>query len=451
MAKILIVDDDEFSRKLLEFILQNAGHTVFSSADGAEALKQIHVELPDLIITDVMMPVMDGFELCRQCKADQNLRTIPIILYSSDYVEKKDQQLGLELGACRYLLKPSPPEQLITIVEEVLAENIKKSGANDGLHLDEEMKLLRSYNEVLFNKLEAKMQELQQTIVEHQKSEDTMKSMQAQIIQQEKMASIGQLAAGVAHEINNPMGFITSNLTSLGKYAERLDTYIAALQKSLYECPGHPCLDDLDHLRQKLKVDYIISDVNELINESLDGANRVRRIVQDLKSFSRVDQAEETNANLNECLETTINIAWNELKYISTLERQFGIIPEISCNPQQLNQVFLNLLVNAAQAMDHQGIITVRTWLEPGWVCVSVSDTGKGMPKDVQKRVFEPFYTTKPAGKGTGLGLSISADIIRKHHGQITVKSVPEEGTTFTVRLPVEKEKVAEGADHGKL
>ena len=165
------------------------------------------------------------------------------------------------------------------------------------------MKLLRNYNEVLFNKLEAKMQELQKTIDEQKKYEETLKAMQAQIIQQEKMASIGQLAAGVAHEINNPMGFITSNLTSLGKYAERLDTYIAALQGSIYSCANHPGLDELDQLRQKLKVDYIVSDVNELINESLDGANRVRRIVQDLKSFSRLDQAESTHVNLNECLD----------------------------------------------------------------------------------------------------------------------------------------------------
>jgi two-component system NtrC family sensor kinase len=327
----------------------------------------------------------------------------------------------------------------VTVLDDVLAESRKTDLASGEQQFDDEMKLLRSYNEVLFNKLEAKMQELQQTIDEQKKYEDTMKAMQAQIIQQEKMASIGQLAAGVAHEINNPMGFITSNLTSLGKYAERLDTYIAALQGSLYACPGHPGMDELDQLRQKLKVDYIISDVNELIKESLDGANRVRRIVQDLKSFSRLDQAELTHVNLNECLETTINIAWNELKYIATLEREFGDIPPISCNPQQLNQVFLNLLVNAAQAMEQQGVITVRTWAETGQVCVSITDTGKGIPKEVQDRVFEPFYTTKPAGKGTGLGLSISADIIRnKHHGEISVASEPGKGTTFTVRLPMD-------------
>ena len=441
MANILIVEDELVSRSMLALVLQRAGHDVVCTADGAEALVAAHQQCPDLIITDVMMPVMDGFELCRKCKADQSLKQVPIILYSSDYVDQQEQKLGLELGACRYLLKPTPPDVLVTVLDDVLAESRKTDLASGEQQFDDEMKLLRSYNEVLFNKLEAKMQELQQTIDEQKKYEETMKAMQAQIIQQEKMASIGQLAAGVAHEINNPMGFITSNLTSLGKYAERLDTYIAALQGSLFACTNHTGLAELDQLRQKLKVDYIISDVNELIKESLDGANRVRRIVQDLKSFSRVDQAEKTSANVNECLETTINIAWNELKYIATLKREFGELPLITCNPQQLNQVFLNLLVNAAQAMEQQGGITVRTWVESGFVCVSITDTGKGMPKEVQDRVFEPFYTTKPAGKGTGLGLSISADIIRnKHHGEISVASEPGKGTTFTVRLPVEKE-----------
>jgi two-component system NtrC family sensor kinase len=233
------------------------------------------------------------------------------------------------------------------------------------------------------------------------------------------------------------MGFITSNLTSLGKYADRLDEYIAALLQSLGSCPSHPGMEELDRLRQKLKVDYIISDVRELVNESLDGANRVRRIVQDLKSFSRVDQVECCRTNLNEALETTINIAWNELKYVATLERNFAEIPDIVCYPQQLNQVFLNLLVNAAQAIEKQGNVVVSTWCDTDFVYVSIADTGKGMPDEVRLHVFEPFFTTKEAGKGTGLGLSISADIVRKHGGDISVTSEPGAGSTFTVRLPV--------------
>lgn len=274
-------------------------------------------------------------------------------------------------------------------------------------------------------------------ITERKQSEIMLQQMQGQIVQQEKMASIGQLAAGVAHEINNPMGFITSNLTSLGKYAGRLDEYIAAMHQSIAECHNHPGTVELDKIRQKLKVDYIISDICELVNESLEGANRVRRIVQDLKSFSRVDQAECCRTNLNEALETTINIAWNELKYIATLDKKLGEIPDIVCYPQQLNQVFLNLLVNAAQAMEKQGNIKVCTWSVDDSVFVSVADTGKGMPEEIARRIFEPFFTTKEAGKGTGLGLSISAEIVRKHGGEISVNSEAGVGTTFTVRLPV--------------
>lgn len=436
MSRILIADDDPFCLGMIELILKQSGHDVISATNGAEALQIARSEHPELIITDALMPVMDGFELCRQCKADQSIDKIPLIICSSDYTEPQDQKLGLELGACRYLLKPASPESLNEAISELLGKEASENTAEE-MKLDDEMRLLRNYNEVLFNKLEAKMDELKRNAAEHKKSEDTLKNMQAQIIQQEKMASIGQLAAGVAHEINNPMGFITSNLTSLGKYAERLDTYIAALQQSICSCSGHQDLGELDTLRQKLKVDYIISDMTQLIEESLDGANRVRRIVQDLKSFSRLDQAEETRINLNDCLETTINIAWNELKYIATLERQFGDIPELICNPQQLNQVFLNLLVNAAQAMEQHGVITVRTWADNDSVFVSVSDTGRGMSREVKEKIFDPFFTTKAAGKGTGLGLSISAEIIRKHNGEITVESEPGKGTTFTVRLPV--------------
>lgn len=437
MAKILIVEDEVLSQSMLELTLKNAGHDVRIAADGAAALAMIRSDMPDLVITDVMMPVMDGFEFCRQCKADPQLKHLPVILYSNDYIDSNEQRLGLELGACRYLIKPAPPNELTSLVAEVLEQNPSSEQSADEFQLDEEMKLLQNYNEVLFNKLEAKMQELQLTAKKHRESEETLKIMQAQIIQQEKMASIGQLAAGVAHEINNPVGFITSNLTSLGKYAERLDTYIAALQKSLFSCPAHPDLDELSQLRQTLKVDYIISDISELIKESLDGTQRVQRIVQDLKSFSRLDQTEAVRTNLNEALETTINIAWNELKYIATLERELGDIPDIICNPQQLNQVFLNLLVNAAQSMETSGTIKVRTWSEGGLVYVAVSDTGVGMTDDIKKHIFDPFFTTKPAGKGTGLGLSISADIIHKHHGEISVESEPGKGTTFTVCLPI--------------
>jgi signal transduction histidine kinase len=437
MARILVVDDDELSRSILELTLQDAGFAVQCAADGADAMQAVLSEKPDVIITDAMMPVVDGFELCRQCKRNVDTKHIPIIIYSGDYEREQDQQFGLSLGAFRYLLKPSAPETIVDVVKLALSENTRSFGSEDDTKLDEQMLQLRNYNKILFDKLENKMRQLQHSIDEHKKSEETLKLMQSQIIQQEKMASIGQLAAGVAHEINNPMGFITSNLTSLGKYTDRLEQYIVALQQSLNSCTSHPDLAEIDKLRQQLKVDFIISDVRELVAESLDGANRVRQIVQDLKSFSRVDQTERCRMNLNEMLETTINIARNEFKYIATLERNFGKIPDILCYPQQLNQVFLNLLINSAQSLEIQGTIIVRTWSDDNSVFVSVADTGKGMPEHVMKCVFEPFFTTKEVGKGTGLGLSISADIIHKHGGEITVTSDVGVGSVFTVTLPI--------------
>lgn len=279
--------------------------------------------------------------------------------------------------------------------------------------------------------------ELKRFTSELEKAYSELKATQAKVVHQEKMASIGQLAAGVAHEINNPMGFISSNLNTLGKYLGRLGEFIALQSDLLQTLPGSPALDEIRGQRKALKVDFLLEDGVDLINESLEGAERVRTIVSNLKSFSRVDQAEHKVADINECISSTINIVWNELKYKANLVRELGDIPQIKCFPQQLNQVFMNLLVNAAQAIRDHGEITVRTWRQNDFVYASVTDTGCGMPPEVLNRIFEPFFTTKEVGKGTGLGLSITYDIIKNHKGEITVDSEPEKGTTFTVKLPI--------------
>ncbi len=280
------------------------------------------------------------------------------------------------------------------------------------------------------------------TSVENSKQElegmySELKAAQAQMLQREKMASIGQLAAGVAHEINNPIGFINSNLGTLDKYVGRMVDFIQAQEGALSSCASQEVETAIAGQRKKLKLDYVIEDSRKLIEESLDGTDRVRKIVQNLKSFSRVDESEYKHANLNECLESTLNIVWNELKYKATVEREYGELPETRCYPQQLNQVFMNLLVNAGHAIEGQGTITIRSWIEGTDIFIAISDTGSGIPEDLRSRIFEPFFTTKEVGKGTGLGLSISYDIVRKHGGEILLDSVVGEGTTFTVRLPV--------------
>jgi len=260
-----------------------------------------------------------------------------------------------------------------------------------------------------------------------------LKEAQVRILQSEKMASIGQLAAGVAHEINNPIGFVASNLRTLGKYVDRLVSFVEAAAPLAAGAGGEAPAE----ARQKLGIDRIVEDARSLIRESLEGAERVRKIVQDLKSFSRVDEAAWKQADINECLESTLGIAWNEIKYKATVRKELSSLPPVWCNPQQINQVFMNLLVNAAQAIERNGEIVLRSWQEGDVVCVSVADTGTGIRPEHLGRIFEPFFTTKEVGKGTGLGLSIVYDIVKKHRGEITVQSEVGKGSVFTVRLPI--------------
>ncbi len=294
----------------------------------------------------------------------------------------------------------------------------------------------------LYEKLGLSLVESRQMTTELDAAYQKLKATQSQILQQEKLASVGQLAAGVAHEINNPMGFITSNLASLKRYQDKLAAYIAQLEEWLQGEGSEEILLQLQAFKKKQKIDYVLEDINDLIAESSEGAVRVRDIVQNLKSFSRVDQTELTDADLNECLESTLAIAMNEIKYKATVVKDFGSLPPIPCYPQQLNQVFLNILVNAAQAIEEKGEIKITTRVDQNKVVVAISDNGSGIPVDIKDKIFEPFFTTKEVGKGTGLGLSISFDIIKEHQGQIWIESEEGQGTTFIIELPLEREGV---------
>lgn len=266
---------------------------------------------------------------------------------------------------------------------------------------------------------------------------DELKRTQAKALHQEKMATIGQLAAGVAHEINNPMGFIQSNLGTLEKYLARVTDYLAAQEALLARVASPEQLAELGERRRAAKVDVILGDIGDILRESLDGAGRVRKIVSDLKGFTHQDVGGEEEVELNQLLESTVPIVWNEIKYKATLHRDYSELPAVFCQPRLISQVFANLLVNAVQAIEKQGEITVRTWREESFVCLSVADTGQGIPENVLKRIFDPFFTTKEVGVGTGLGLSISYDIIKQHGGELLVESTPGAGSTFTIRLPL--------------
>ncbi len=271
----------------------------------------------------------------------------------------------------------------------------------------------------------------------HKALEDIERT-QGRLLQSEKMAAVGQLAAGVAHEINNPIGFVSSNLGSLKTYISSLLAAIDATTREVSALAAdHPARIGVERAWQAAELGFLREDIPALIGESADGLARVRKIVADLKDFSHGEAAEWQDADLNQGLESTLNIVWNELKYKARVVRDLGELPVVRCIPAQLNQVFMNLLVNAGQAIDSAGTITLRSGHDGRQVWIEVEDNGSGMSPLVQARIFEHFFTTKPVGKGTGLGLAISWEIVQRHKGTIDVDSEPGRGTRFRVRLPV--------------
>jgi signal transduction histidine kinase len=268
---------------------------------------------------------------------------------------------------------------------------------------------------------------------------------QAQLVQSEKLASIGQLAAGVAHEINNPVGYIFSNIGTLEKYLVGVFRMLAAYE----ECESHlastPAAGRLAALREELELDYLKEDIPTLMRETREGVDRVRKIVQDLKDFSHVDARREWEwADLHKGIDSTLNIVNNEIKYRADVVKKYGVLPDVLCLPSELNQVFMNLLVNAAHAVTKErGTLVVRTGAADGEVWVDIEDDGCGISADNLKRIFDPFFTTKPVGKGTGLGLSLSYGIVKKHGGRIDVDSEVGRGTRFRVTVPIEQPQEA--------
>jgi two-component system NtrC family sensor kinase len=266
-----------------------------------------------------------------------------------------------------------------------------------------------------------------------------LQQAQDQLLQSEKMASIGQLAAGVAHEINNPVGFVNSNMHSLRTYVGTLIKLVDDIDAVMDSATLDPSSRArIAQLKDEADLAFLKDDVTQLVGESMDGLKRVKDIVQALKNFSHVGETEWQLADIHEGLNSTLSIAHNEIKYKATLLKRYGALPPIKCMISQLNQVFMNLIVNAAHAIERSGTITIATGTDgDDWVWVDVSDTGAGIAPEHMTRIFEPFFTTKPVGRGTGLGLSLSYSIVKRHGGQITATSEPGKGTTFRVRIPV--------------
>ena len=288
-------------------------------------------------------------------------------------------------------------------------------------------------------KTKAILEELGQSNYALKELNSKLEQAQNQLLQSEKMASIGLLAAGVAHEINNPVGYIQSNLGTLGNYVNSFLAVLDAYEKvQLSMQDGEELFAEVDALKKTSELAYLKKDVLALLTESQSGIDRVKKIVQNLKDFSHHDAAEKwMMEDIHRGLDSTLSVIWNELKYNCEVAKEYGVLPPVECLLSELNQVFMNLLINAAQAIETKGTIIIRTGTKDDHVWIEIADTGKGIPPENLSRIFDPFFTTKPVGKGTGLGLSVSFTIVQKHHGKLEVESTLGSGTVFRVILPV--------------
>ncbi|HET9488217.1 MAG TPA: ATP-binding protein, partial [Methylomirabilota bacterium] len=288
----------------------------------------------------------------------------------------------------------------------------------------------------LEEKVRVRTEQLRAANEELQAAYRNLQATQMQLIQREKMASVGQLVAGVAHELNNPIGFVSSNVSTLEDFVSRLRRIVEAYRSA--------ALGESDHARiaeqwQTLKLDYALKYLDPMIQGIREGAERTRKIVRDLRVFARTSDEAWQTVDLHEELESSLTLLNHLLKDRITVDRKYGPLPSVECVRSQMDQVFLNLLANAAQAIAGPGTITIETAREDEFAVVRVTDTGPGIAPDTIGRIFDPFFTTKPVGEGTGLGLSISYEIVKKHGGEITAESPPGQGATFTVRIPLDR------------
>ena len=421
---ILIVDDEEIVRKMFADCLSDR-YTCVEASSVNDALIHLKAKEFALVITDMIMPGLSGVELLR--KIIENYPYTAVIMVSG--IDRPQRALdAIRLGAFDYLIKPCDLEVLELTVERALERRTLMLNARQ-YKLD-----LEARNEELFQ------------------GKAHLERLQAQIIHSEKMASLGQLAAGVAHELNNPVGFIYGNLDMLNECVSGFVKVLKYYDEA--ELPA-PIVSGVALIKEQNDYQASLEDVSSIIGDCREGAERIRDIVQNLRTFSRLDEADYKKTDIHEGIDSTIRLL---SRYFSTdniaLVRDYGELPPIDTFSGQLNQVWMNLFVNAAQAVGAKGgEVRIATQTDGEFVNVAVSDTGGGIAPEHLKRIFDPFYTTKPVGEGTGLGLSISFGIVERHGGTITVDTELDKGTSFTVRLPIniklESDSIAQKPNEG--
>jgi len=434
--RILVVDDNAENRYLLHTLLQGNGYEVVTAANGVDALDKASQAPPDLIIADILMPVMDGFALCREWKKDEQLKGIPFVFYTATYTDDRDRDFALGLGADKFIVKPMEPEPFMQIIRETIEQVVSctaRQAATDAdqppvwplENVEDESTYLKQYNAVLIRKLEAKMEQLERTnhelekdIADRKRAQEALRELNAnleqhvadrtrelrdaleQLVRQEKLAVLGQLAGGVGHELRNPLGVIKNAsyyLNLMLKDAEpRITETLQILEKEVVNSENIiSSLLDYAYPKSPLRVKV---DLGDLLEQAL----REIPLPPDIEVNVQLDKA----------------------------------LPNIPADPNQLSQVFRNIIINAVQAMPEGGKLTLATQTaSPGQIDVSITDTGAGIPKENTERIFEPLFTTK--AKGIGLGLAIARLLVEAHNGSLLLQSGPGQGSVFTIRLPL--------------
>jgi two-component system, NtrC family, sensor kinase len=446
---ILVIDDSPTNLEVLYTTLADAGYEVLVEMDGISGIEQVEANPPDLILLDIMMPKIDGFETCRRLQADPLTKDIPIIFMTalSDTLEKVK---GLQLGAVDYITKPFQQDEVLARIKVQL----KLRRLN--IELDQQKQKLEERVKERTAELSATVEELQKT--------------QLQLVQSEKISTLGQLVAGVAHEVNNPIGFISTNLYHANQYAQDLIHLLKLYQQKFSKEDA-----EIEEVIESIDLEHILGDLPKLLSSMKLGSDRIRGIMQSLRTFSRADGVKKKAIDIHEGIETTLMILQHRLKPQTNrlpiqVIKEYGNLPPIECFPGQLNQVFMNLLANAIDALDEAFTIChippvdepirstesdthpqpqssgnhvtprifIYTAASKENLTIRIADNGMGIPESVLNNIFQAFYTTKSEGKGTGLGLSISYQIItEKHSGTLKCISSSEQGTEFIIQIPI--------------
>lgn len=439
---LLLVDDNPTNLEVLATIVTDAGYEIAVANDGESAIELLDYIRPHLILLDVMMPGIDGFEVCTQVKSSPQFSEIPIIFMTA-LADPVDKVKGLEIGAVDYITKPFQHDELLARVRL----HLKLSHLTQTLA--EQNDRLQQFSSELEQRVKERTAELSKSLYD-------LKKAQVQLVQSEKMSALGQLVAGVGHEINNPLNAITGNLSHAEDYIQDL-LHLIQLYRRKFPDAG----DEIEDEIEAIDLDYLSEDLPKLLGSMKMGADRLAQISHSLRIFSRSDNAQKVDFDLHDGIDSSILLLRNRLKGKGDrpeieIIKEYGTIPIVQCYPGQINQVFMNLLSNAIDALEESWAIDselenyrkkekLTIWIrtkrdENGSAIIKFADNGLGIAPDIQNRLFEPLFTTKPVGKGTGLGLSISYQIaVEKHGGTLTCFSEPGQGAEFIITLPIER------------